>query len=163
MTSFSLLIINFLHKTVQFLRSALFLFFGGGGLPFHNSNNGDLYSVLTKISKMCFTYVQIKTLIKRDSITLATNDQAYNNIPNMPLDKSHITLHIHRNPYSTPGTNTTMIGSAGACVCAHTQQHDKLSIKSSIQILSSTIIMLRPNKNKVCHLAQQNTPLLCAW
>ena len=60
MTSFSLLIINFLHKTVQFLRSALFLFFGGGGLPFHNSNNGDLYSVLTKISKMCFTIAMYK-------------------------------------------------------------------------------------------------------
>ena len=43
----------------------------------------------------------------------------------MPVDNSHITLYTHRNPYATPGTNTTMIGSAcmGACTCTCTHTH----------------------------------------
>ena len=45
----------------------------------------------------------------------------------MPLDdsqsQSHITLYTDRNPYSTPGANTSMIGSACACVHTHTHTH----------------------------------------
>ena len=41
----------------------------------------------------------------------------------MLLDNSHITLYIHRNPYSTPGTNTTLIGSVCARACVHTHAH----------------------------------------
>ena len=59
------------------------------------------------------SYVQIKTLIKRDSITLATKHTTITTIfkymPPTTLT-SHCT-HTHRNPYSTPGTNTNITGS----------------------------------------------------
>ena len=68
------------------------------------------------------SYVQIKTLIKRDSITLATKHVTITTMfIYMPLNNSHITLYTHRNPYSTPGTNTSMIESARAR--AHTRMH----------------------------------------
>ena len=63
----------------------------------------------------------IKTLIKRDRITLATKHVTITTIfKYMPLDNSHITLYTHGNPYSTLGTNTSVIGSA----CARWSNHN---------------------------------------
>ena len=76
------------------------------------------------------SYVQPHThkkSIKRDSITLATKHVTITTIfKYMPSNNSHITLYTLRNPYSIPGTNTIMIGSAHAdththtLACAHT-------------------------------------------
>ena len=53
------------------------------------------------------------SLIKRDCITLATKHATITTIfKYVPSNNSHITLYTHRNPYSTPGTNTSVIGSA---------------------------------------------------
>ena len=68
--------------------------------------------------------MQIKTLVKRDSITLATKHITITTIfKYMPLDNSHITLYTHRNRYSTPGTNASMVGSACTRVRAHAHKH----------------------------------------
>ena len=73
---------------------------------------------------LCNSYVQIETLIKRDSITLATKHITSTTIfKYMPFNNSYITLYTHRNPYSPPGTNTSMIGSARACT--HTNTHTR--------------------------------------
>ena len=85
-----------------------------------------MYSALTKNQHNALynRYVQIKSLIKKDSITLATKHVMITTIfKYMPSDNSHITLYTHRNPYSTPETNTSMIGSACARARAHTHKH----------------------------------------
>ena len=41
----------------------------------------------------------------------------------MPLNNSHIILYTYRNPYSTPGTNTIMIGSARPRARARAHTH----------------------------------------
>ena len=43
----------------------------------------------------------------------------------MPSKNSYITLYTHRNPYSTPGTNTIMVGSAYAHTHAYTHTHTR--------------------------------------
>ena len=79
-------------------------------------------------------YAQIKSLIKRDSITLATKHVTITTIfKYMPPNNSHITLHTHRNPHPAPGINTIMTGSSYAHThthmharthaCTHTQTH----------------------------------------
>ena len=97
----------------------------GTMIHFDNNNHGDSYSALTTISTTCFTvaiHVQIKSSVKMDSITLATEYVLIATIfKHMLLGNSHITLYTHRKPYSTPGTNTIMIGSVHAR--KHTPTH----------------------------------------
>ena len=70
------------------------------------------------------SYVQIKTLSKRYSITLPTKHVKITTIFKfMPSNNSHTILYTHINPYSTTGTNTTMIGSARTRTHAHTHTH----------------------------------------
>ena len=60
------------------------------------NNNGDLWSMLTNYQHNVLynSYVQTKSLIKTDSITLATKHMAITTISKyMPPNNSHITLH----------------------------------------------------------------------
>ena len=62
--------------------------------------------------------------MKRDTITLATKHITIITIFKcMPSNNSHITLYTHRNPYSTPGTKTSMIGSVLAPTHTHKHTH----------------------------------------
>ena len=70
------------------------------------------------------SYVQIKSLDNRDFKALATKHVMITTIfKYMPSNNSHITLHTHRNPYSTPETNTILIGLAR--MRAHTHTHTR--------------------------------------
>ena len=82
--------------------------------------NGDLYSALTKNQHNALynSYVQIQTLIKRDSIRLATKHYNYNN--NQIHASKQLSHHKHRNTYSKPGTNTIIIVSEHARARTHT-------------------------------------------
>ena len=80
----------------------------------NNKSNGEFDSALTKISTTRFakSSVQIKTLIKRDSITLATKHVTITTIfKYMPIHNSHLTLYTHRNPFS----QMCVIGNTGIC------------------------------------------------
>ena len=51
--------------------------------------------------------------MKRYSKTVATKHVTTTTIfKYMPSSNSHITLYTHRNPYSTPGTNISIVGSS---------------------------------------------------
>ena len=65
------------------------------------NDNGDLYSMLTKNQHNVLynSYVQMKTFINRDSITLATKHVTNTTIfKYMPSNNSHITSKTRRNP-----------------------------------------------------------------
>ena len=65
--------------------------------------------------------VQTKTLTKWDTIKVATKHLTIITMfKYRPSNNSHITLYTQRNPYSTPGTNTSMIGSVHTCTHTHT-------------------------------------------
>ena len=70
-----------------------------------NKNNGDLYSPLTKISITRFTIaIQIQTLLKRDSITIATKHVTITTVFDyVPSDNSHITLYRSQSKMFNPG------------------------------------------------------------
>ena len=66
--------------------------------------------------------VQTKTLTKRDNIKVATKHLTIITMfKYRPSNNSHITLYTQRNPYSTPGTNTSM--STHMSTHTHTHEH----------------------------------------
>ena len=121
-------------------------------IHFDNNNHGDSYSALTTISTTCFTvaiHVQIKSSVKMDSITLATEYVLIATIfKHMLLGNSHITLYTHRKPYSTPGTNTIMIGSVHAR--KHTPTHTHTYIHTHTHTYTHTHTCTPTQTQQLC-------------
>ena len=100
-------------------------------------------------------YIKIKSLIKRDGITLATEHLTTTTVfKYMPLNNSHVTLNTCKNPYSTPGTNI-MNGSVLAHAHTHTHAH--------AHACSHARAHTRTHTHTHTHTATMYKAIRCGW